>query len=158
MWLPFPLTAWALLQATCLCALLQPAPEVYDLFDDVMLLCDGAPWAHLSCTPASCTQSGPHTRALQGTLCTTGPHRTACPSSTLRQVFFCMLACACVLCPLRHPCTCLFACRAQIVQLSWSSHVQGYKLPERKGTADFLQEVTSKKACQLLPCLLLLLS
>lgn len=29
------------LQATCLAALLQPAPEVYDLFDDTLLLCDG---------------------------------------------------------------------------------------------------------------------
>ena len=29
------------MQATCLMALLQPAPEVFDIFDDVLLLCDG---------------------------------------------------------------------------------------------------------------------
>ena len=30
-------------QGTVLMALLQPAPEVYDLFDDIMLLCEGRP-------------------------------------------------------------------------------------------------------------------
>lgn len=29
------------MQGTVLMALLQPAPEVYDLFDDIMLLCEG---------------------------------------------------------------------------------------------------------------------
>ena len=29
-------------QATVLMALLQPPPEVYDLFDDILLLCEGA--------------------------------------------------------------------------------------------------------------------
>lgn len=28
-------------QGTVLMALLQPAPEVYELFDDIMLLCEG---------------------------------------------------------------------------------------------------------------------
>ena len=34
---------WALLpaQATVLIALLQPAPEVYNLFDDILLLAEG---------------------------------------------------------------------------------------------------------------------
>ena len=31
------------LQGTVLMALLQPAPEVYDLFDDILLLCEGEP-------------------------------------------------------------------------------------------------------------------
>ena len=30
-------------QGTVLMALLQPAPEVYELFDDIMLLCEGRP-------------------------------------------------------------------------------------------------------------------
>lgn len=30
-------------QATVLMSLLQPPPETYDLFDDIMLLSDGAP-------------------------------------------------------------------------------------------------------------------
>jgi hypothetical protein len=35
------------LQGTVLMALLQPAPEVFNLFDDVMLLCEGmAPVNH----------------------------------------------------------------------------------------------------------------
>ena len=29
------------MQATVLMALLQPPPEVYDLFDDILLLCEG---------------------------------------------------------------------------------------------------------------------
>ncbi len=29
------------MQGTVLMALLQPAPEVYDLFDDILLLCEG---------------------------------------------------------------------------------------------------------------------
>lgn len=32
---------FAAVQGTVLMALLQPAPEVYDLFDDIMLLCEG---------------------------------------------------------------------------------------------------------------------
>ena len=39
-------------QATCLCALLQPAPEVFDLFDDVLLLCDGEAAVLSSSAPA----------------------------------------------------------------------------------------------------------
>ena len=35
-----------LLKGTVLMALLQPAPEVYDLFDDILLLCEGG---HLHC-------------------------------------------------------------------------------------------------------------
>ena len=31
-------------------ALLQPAPEVYDLFDDILLLCEGAPKFCLLCS------------------------------------------------------------------------------------------------------------
>lgn len=31
-------------QATVLMSLLQPPPETYDLFDDIMLLSDGAPF------------------------------------------------------------------------------------------------------------------
>ena len=43
------------MQATCLMALLQPAPEVFDVFDDVLLLCDGkspvhAQGPHLMCS------------------------------------------------------------------------------------------------------------
>ena len=34
------------MQATVTIALLQPTPESYDLFDDVMLLAEGAPEAH----------------------------------------------------------------------------------------------------------------
>ena len=30
-------------KGTVLMALLQPAPEVYDLFDDILLLCEGMP-------------------------------------------------------------------------------------------------------------------
>lgn len=41
----FPLFAYfsisRIFQGTVLMALLQPAPEVYDLFDDIMLLCEG---------------------------------------------------------------------------------------------------------------------
>lgn len=33
-------------QGTVLMALLQPAPEVYNLFDDIMLLCEGEPPHH----------------------------------------------------------------------------------------------------------------
>ena len=37
------------MQGTVLMALLQPAPEVYHLFDDILLLCEGkpSPWTHL---------------------------------------------------------------------------------------------------------------
>ncbi|KAK9806328.1 hypothetical protein WJX72_010375 [[Myrmecia] bisecta] len=66
--------------STVLMALLQPPPETYDLFDDVMLLSDGCIVYH-------------------------GPREQVLP-------FFESL---------------------------------GFKLPERKGTADFLQEVTSRK-------------
>ena len=31
----------SVMQGTVLMALLQPAPEVYDLFDDILLLCEG---------------------------------------------------------------------------------------------------------------------
>ncbi|EIE18006.1 putative pleiotropic drug resistance protein 3 [Coccomyxa subellipsoidea C-169] len=68
------------LQATVLMALLQPPPEVYDLFDDILLLCEGHVVFH-------------------------GPREEVLP-------FFSGL---------------------------------GFRLPERKGVADFLQEVTSAK-------------
>ena len=37
-----PIPGSALLQATILCALLQPQPESYDLFDDVLLMAEGS--------------------------------------------------------------------------------------------------------------------
>ncbi|KAK9902782.1 hypothetical protein WJX75_005811 [Coccomyxa subellipsoidea] len=68
------------LQATVLMALLQPPPEVYDLFDDILLLCEGHVVFH-------------------------GPRDEVLPFFT----------------------------------------TVGFALPERKGIADFLQEVTSAK-------------
>ncbi|EPS69296.1 hypothetical protein M569_05469, partial [Genlisea aurea] len=69
-----------ILQATALISLLQPAPETYDLFDDIILLSDG-----------QVVYQGPRENVLE---------------------FF--------------------------------EHM-GFKCPQRKGVADFLQEVTSKK-------------
>nr|XP_017250528.1 PREDICTED: pleiotropic drug resistance protein 1-like [Daucus carota subsp. sativus] len=69
-----------ILQGTALISLLQPAPEAYDLFDDIMLLSDGY-----------IVYQGPRENVLE---------------------FF---------------------------------ETMGFKCPERKGVADFLQEVTSKK-------------
>ncbi|KAF5936343.1 hypothetical protein HYC85_027472 [Camellia sinensis] len=69
-----------ILQGTAVISLLQPAPETYDLFDDIILLSDG-----------QIVYEGPHENVL--------------------EFFECM----------------------------------GFKCPERKGVADFLQEVTSKK-------------
>ncbi|KAL8139417.1 hypothetical protein V2J09_005438 [Rumex salicifolius] len=69
-----------ILDGTALISLLQPAPETYDLFDDIILLSDGV-----------VVYQGPRENVLE---------------------FF--------------------------VQM-------GFKCPERKGVADFLQEVTSKK-------------
>ncbi|KAM7513222.1 hypothetical protein LguiB_012097 [Lonicera macranthoides] len=69
-----------ILQGTALISLLQPAPETYDLFDDIILLSDG-----------QIVYQGPRESILE---------------------FF--------------------------------DHL-GFKCPERKGVADFLQEVTSKK-------------
>ena len=75
----------ARLQATILCALLQPQPESYDLFDDVLLMAEGSMIYH-------------------------GP-------------------------------------RTEIVAFFQSC---GFTCPERKGVADFLQEITSQKD-QVLP-------
>ncbi|XP_071709127.1 pleiotropic drug resistance protein 1-like isoform X13 [Rutidosis leptorrhynchoides] len=69
-----------ILQGTCVISLLQPAPETYDLFDDIILLSDG-----------QIVYQGPRENVLE---------------------FF---------------------------------EYMGFKCPERKGVADFLQEVTSKK-------------
>ncbi|KAL8113886.1 hypothetical protein AgCh_020971 [Apium graveolens] len=69
-----------ILQGTALISLLQPAPETYDLFDDIILLSDG----HV-------VYQGPREHVLE---------------------FF---------------------------------ESMGFKCPQRKGVADFLQEVTSKK-------------
>ncbi|KAK5818392.1 hypothetical protein PVK06_023328 [Gossypium arboreum] len=69
-----------LMEATVLMGLLQPAPETYELFDDIMLLSEGY-----------MVYQGPRGKVLE---------------------FFESL---------------------------------GFKLPPRKGVADFLQEVTSKK-------------
>ena len=43
-------------QATCLCALLQPEPQVYDLFDDIMLLAE----VHTQQSLQDCTKLGMH--------------------------------------------------------------------------------------------------
>ncbi|GAV70531.1 ABC_tran domain-containing protein/ABC2_membrane domain-containing protein/PDR_assoc domain-containing protein, partial [Cephalotus follicularis] len=69
-----------ILDGTAVISLLQPAPETYDLFDDIILLSDG-----------QIVYQGPHENVL--------------------EFFECM----------------------------------GFKCPERKGVADFLQEVTSRK-------------
>ncbi|CAN0856234.1 Pleiotropic drug resistance protein 1 [Linum grandiflorum] len=69
-----------ILNGTCVISLLQPAPETYDLFDDIILLSDG-----------QVVYQGPRENVLE---------------------FF--------------------------------EHM-GFKCPDRKGVADFLQEVTSKK-------------
>ncbi|GMH11886.1 hypothetical protein Nepgr_013727 [Nepenthes gracilis] len=69
-----------ILKGTALISLLQPAPETYDLFDDIILLADG-----------QIVYQGPRENVL--------------------EFFECM----------------------------------GFKCPERKGVADFLQEVTSRK-------------
>ncbi|KAL8521925.1 hypothetical protein ACS0TY_012179 [Phlomoides rotata] len=69
-----------ILQGTAIISLLQPAPETYDLFDDIILLSDG-----------QIVYQGPRENVL--------------------EFFECM----------------------------------GFRCPERKGVADFLQEVTSKK-------------
>ncbi|KVH90323.1 AAA+ ATPase domain-containing protein [Cynara cardunculus var. scolymus] len=69
-----------ILQGTSIISLLQPAPETYDLFDDIILLSDG-----------QIVYQGPRENVLE---------------------FF---------------------------------EYMGFKCPERKGVADFLQEVTSKK-------------
>ncbi|KAH7845867.1 hypothetical protein Vadar_006860 [Vaccinium darrowii] len=69
-----------ILQGTCVISLLQPAPETYDLFDDIILLSDG-----------QIVYQGPRENVLE---------------------FF--------------------------------EHM-GFKCPDRKGVADFLQEVTSMK-------------
>ncbi|KAJ4821384.1 ABC transporter G family member 36 [Rhynchospora pubera] len=69
-----------ILQGTALISLLQPAPETYDLFDDIILISDGQVVYH-----------GPRENVLE---------------------FF---------------------------------ETMGFKCPERKGVADFLQEVTSRK-------------
>ncbi|GMH11879.1 hypothetical protein Nepgr_013720 [Nepenthes gracilis] len=69
-----------ILKGTALISLLQPAPETYDLFDDIILLADG-----------QIVYQGPHENVL--------------------EFFECM----------------------------------GFECPERKGVADFLQEVTSRK-------------
>ncbi|EPS72278.1 hypothetical protein M569_02480, partial [Genlisea aurea] len=66
-------------QATALISLLQPAPETYDLFDDIILICDG-----------QIVYQGPRQNVIE---------------------FF---------------------------------ENMGFKCPQRKGVADFLQEVTSK--------------
>ncbi|XP_057960203.1 pleiotropic drug resistance protein 1-like [Malania oleifera] len=68
------------LKGTCVISLLQPAPETYDLFDDIILLSDG-----------QIVYQGPRENVLE---------------------FF---------------------------------EYMGFKCPERKGVADFLQEVTSRK-------------
>lgn len=71
---------YLLLQATVMMSLLQPAPEVFELFDDVLLLSEGQVVYH-------------------------GPREQVMP-------FF---------------------------------HSLGFAIPARKGIADFLQEVTSRK-------------
>ena len=42
------------MQGTVLMALLQPAPEVYHLFDDILLLCEGMRSPELTCDSALC--------------------------------------------------------------------------------------------------------
>ena len=55
-WFIVLLYSGALLQATVLLALLQPAPETFELFDDIMLLSEGA-----SCSVAADVLSPPRT-------------------------------------------------------------------------------------------------
>ena len=42
------------MQGTVLMALLQPAPEVYHLFDDILLLCEGMRSPEPTCDSALC--------------------------------------------------------------------------------------------------------
>ena len=45
------------LQYTMLIALLQPAPETFDLFDDILLLSEGESCSEISCSRCPCTLS-----------------------------------------------------------------------------------------------------
>jgi ABC-type multidrug transport system ATPase subunit len=83
--LPLLAKSFLPLQATVMMSLLQPAPEVFELFDDVLLLSEGQVVYH-------------------------GPREQVMP-------FF---------------------------------HSLGFAIPARKGIADFLQEVTSRKVRRLL--------
>ena len=120
---PLPELMCCCLQGTVLMALLQPAPEVYDLFDDIMLLCEGQ--APSSDTPSQCTAP-----VLS---------RSTNPEEPPEKVNNCLESDN-------------LAVRAgQIVYHGPKEQVMpffnslGFQLPERKGIADFLQEVTSEK-------------
>ena len=143
-------------------ALLQPAPEVFDIFDNVLLLCDGAP-------PLRCLPVWPSIVAV------VVEPRHAAAAELHARLHLCVLAhskhpaCARVI---RLPvCTdpgrssklpgCLHDLHA--LKVLHAGHVvyhgprescmgffnqQGFQLPARKGVADFLQEVTSLKVCR----------
>ena len=104
-------------------ALLQPAPEVYDLFDDIMLLCEGQSLS--SDTPSQCTAA-----VLS---------RSTDPKEPPKTVSDCLES------------DDLAVPAGQIVYHGPKEQVMpffnslGFQLPERKGIADFLQEVTSEK-------------
>ncbi len=134
-------------EATVLMSLLQPPPETFDLFDDVMLLADGAAGCPVAQIPLCVGRAGRgcSTSASRGWKTTEvarhqalidllrshyGVKLVRCTQLTLRSV----LDFAGVI--VYH------GPRDEIIPFFVSL---GFELPERKGAADFLQEITSRK-------------
>ena len=112
----------AVMQATVMIALLQPAPEVYNLFDDILLLAEGCVIFH-----------GPKDEVLR-------------PD---HAVFSCIMHWHRLNrrhgMPDARPCEVLRKEHNARLQVMPFFNSMGFSLPERKGIADFLQEVTSEK-------------
>lgn len=114
-----------LLGATILVALLQPAPEVYDLFDDVMLLAEGGlflPAHMLNCAlPAFVSQVSSLAVLLVNGMQLLWEGQGLIHASVGHMVY-------------HGPCD----------QVMGFFRTKGFDLPERKGIPDFLQEVTGR--------------
>ncbi len=132
-------------QSTVCMSLLQPQRETYNLFDDVLLLADGESQPHLVyvsgggmsfCSTASCRRSTWQSGLVTQTT------RTACSWCCDADAKCALLAQDILTLSDVAGCLVYHGPREQVVPFFDSL---GFKLPPRKGTADFLQEITSKK-------------
>ena len=108
----------------------QPPPETYNLFDDIILLADGATPALTRCKPlphaeaAACNQTG----------CGSSDPSEHDPQQMLQPIR-CVLRAVAGVIVYHGP-------RDEVIPFFSS---MGFDMPERKGVADFLQEITSRK-------------
>ena len=129
------------LRYTTMVALLQPAPETYELFDDVLLLSDGAQRA--ARCPAACLAAG---------------HGLIKPLASHFGIVYvrCFASQACSTCALPRLISAWLARGAGYLVFHGPRamvpdffEALGFRCPERKGEADFLQEVGSPAASRL---------